>query len=452
MEHFSYRSGKTTTLDNIYIELRNSYFGQILNRKGSLMISFEGLRNDVDMICKDLIKLVRTPGPSHAISRISARDPRIEKEFPMTETVKEIIASISKEDKTNISVREDHGNIVLVGGLQSKRPTENEIRSIPITIGAHLDEVTYLISNKKHDGYRELIPLCSPPTAKYIEKEHPFKHEEARIFGFRRKKFISLGSGRFYAKREKTVDKRTKEISYGNWNYLLEINEKNAEIHEGDIVIQDYGTTQVKKHYDIDSTISAKALDDRVGSIVAIYALRYLVKSKPPIPIKVILAGDEEGVGIDVSWARLVRPTYERFCKRDVITLMCDGVDGWNLHEFEKERKNEMVSEALLVPYTSYGKGAGDYGLFSLIRDEVVPLARTKGNFQAETTTDYVSRSFDPKIMNDFPLIAFLDWSNGKVGDMFARCHVDETVKVEQILNLIGMMVYTVQYLNRKKK
>jgi hypothetical protein len=131
---------------------------------------------------------------------------------------------------------------------------------------------------------------------------------------------------------------------------------------------------------------------------------------------------------------------------------MCDGVDGWNLHEFEKERKNEMVSEALLVPYTSYGKGAGDYGLFSLIRDEVVPLARTKGNFQAETTTDYVSRSFDPKIMNDFPLIAFLDWSNGKVGDMFARCHVDETVKVEQILNLIGMMVYTVQYLNRKKK
>lgn len=424
----------------------------MVKRKMS-MITFEDLENDVDMICEDLMKLVKTPGPSHAIARISRDDPRIEKEFPMTETVKELTARINEQDKTNISCREDHGNIVLVGGLQSKKPTGGEIRSIPVTIGAHLDEITYLISNKSYDDSHILIPLCSPPKETYTGKQHPFKHEKAKIFGFRKKRFVPLGHGRFHATRKITIDKRTKERRYENWVYLLKVDEETAKIHEGDVAIQDYGTrTKEQKQYDAHSAINAKALDDRVGSIVAIYALKYLAKSNPSIPVKVILAGDEEGVGIDVSWARLVRPTYERFCERDVITLMCDGIDGWNLHEFEEKRKGEILTEALLVPYTSYGKGAGDYGLFSLIKDEVIPIAQTEGRFQVKTTTDYVSRSFDPKIMNNFPLISFLDWSNGKVGNMFARCHVDETIKVKQILNLIGMMVYTVQYLYKKQK
>lgn len=416
------------------------------------MITFEDMQNDLNNICDDLKTLIKTPGPSQAIARISPQDPRIVKDFPMTHTVKNLIKAINEQTKTNIYLMEDHGNIVLVGGLESE-PTRSQIRSIPVVIGAHLDEVTYLVSNKpKLDGSYTIIPLCSAPTEINVETQHPFKHEEASIHGFRRKEFIQLGYGRLHATRDSSYDKRTKEKKYGNWKYLLEVTEEFDKIHECDVVIQDYVTNQTKRNYDKNSTINAKALDDRVGSIVAIYAVKYLASADPPIPIKVVLAGDEEGVGVDVSWARLVKPTYEKFCKNDVVTIMCDGVDGWNLQEFKDKRKGEMLSEALLVPYTSYGKGGGDYGLFSLLKDEVVPIAQSHGHFEVGTTTDYVSRSFDPKIMNDFPLVTFLDWSNGRVGDIDSRCHVDETIKVEQMLNLIGMIAYSVQHLNERRK
>jgi len=414
------------------------------------MITFEMIQKDLNRICDDLMTLIKTPGPSQAVARISENDPRINKSFPMTETVRGLVAAINKQNKINISVREDHGNIVLVGGLQHE-PTQSEIKSIPTVIGAHLDEITYLISNRARieDSYR-LIPLCSPPTRQYDEKDHPFKHEEATIHGFRGKEFVPLGRGKFHATRIIEEDKRTHEKKYGDWVYLLKVDEEFRKIHEGDIAIQDYGTVSMKKKYDLESEINAKALDDRVGSIVAIYTLKYLAGANPPIPAKAILAGDEEGVGLDVSWARLVKPTYEKFCKSDVVTILCDGIDGKNLDEFMKDRRNEVLSEALLVPYTSDGKGAGDYGLFSLLKDEVIPRAESSGHFEVKTTTDYVSRSFDPKIMNDFPLVAFVDWSNGKVGNRFARCHQDETVKVKQILNLIGMMTYSVQYLHER--
>lgn len=416
------------------------------------MITFEDLQNDLDRICNDLKTLIRTPGPSQAVARISDNDPRVREDFPMTKTMKELVATINKQDNINIYIKEDHGNIVLVGGFQHE-PTHSEIRSIPTVIGAHLDEITYLISNKpKIEESYTLIPLCCAPTRQYDEKNHPFKHEEAAIYGFREKELVPLGRGKFHAIRKVEEDKRTHEKKYGEWAYLLNVHEAFKAIHVGDVAIQDYGTSFADKHYDINSEINAKALDDRVGSIVAIYALKYLACSNPSIPVKVILAGDEEGVGLDVSWARLVKPTYEKFCESDVVTILCDGIDGWNLNEFSENRRNEVLSEALLVPYTSDGKGAGDYGLFSLLRDKVIPMAESQGHFEVKTTTDYVSRSFDPKIMNEFPLIAFIDWSNGRVGNRFARCHQDEIVKVRQILNLIGMITYSVKYLHERQK
>jgi len=204
----------------------------------------------------------------------------------------------------------------------------------------------------------------------------------------------------------------------------------------GDVVIQNYGTFDSKK-------INAKALDDRVGTAVVLHAMKYLCKEN--IPVKCILSGDEEGVGLDVSWARLILPTYRDYCQNDVITLLCDGVDGRNLLEFIDEREKQLLSEALLIPYTSHGKGGGDYRLFSEIRDNVIPICEKEG-FKVDVTTDYVSRSFDPKIMNEFPRIVFLDWSNGEVNDQYARCHFNETILLEQVLNLIGALFWTVKY------
>ena len=101
-----------------------------------------------------------------------------------------------------------------------------------------------------------------------------------------------------------------------------------------------------------------------------------------------------------------------------------------------------------MLPYTSYGKGGGDNGIFSILRDKVLGQARNNG-FEAKITTDYVSRSVDPKLMNEFPFIGFIDWSNGKIGNQYAICHLDESIVAEQLVNIIGLTYHGVTYFTR---
>lgn len=50
--------------------------------------------------------------------------------------------------------------------------------------------------------------------------------------------------------------------------------------------------------------------------------------------------------------------------------------------------------------------------------------------------------------MDEFPLIGFINWSNGNVEDDESTyyCHRDESVKLRQIVNIIGTTCLAVNY------
>lgn len=396
-------------------------------------MDFDEISNYCDEIFGTLRNLIETPGPSLACARISRKAGQANGEFPMTRKIKEIIGGF--EASSNIRLWEDHGNIVLVGGLKSERPDDEEVKEIPIVLGAHMDEITYLITNKSDDGSHVILPLCSPPT-------WPFHHREARVLGMRDRELVTVCLGKFDAE-EIIRDGRDKSVRMERLKYTLKV-EEDEGVTPGDIAIQDY--MNFGKYNGPDSVIEAKALDDRVGTTAVLYALRFLSQR---MPIKAILSGDEEGVPSDVSWARLILPTYERFCRRDVITLLCDGVNGADIKECPDD-VGGFLSDALLLPYTADGKGGGDYRLFSLLREGALPRAKENG-FAAKALTDYASRSYDPKIMNEFPMIGFVDWSNGLVGNAQFKCHYHEEVLLRQVLNIIGCLYWACVDLNENR-
>ncbi|MEE9115354.1 MAG: hypothetical protein V3U09_00470 [Thermoplasmata archaeon] len=396
-------------------------------------MDFDGISNYCDEIYETLFNLIETPGPSLACARILGEGRAPEKEFPMTRSIKEITGGF--EESCNIRLWEDHGNIVLVGGLDSDNPDDEEVKRIPIVLGAHMDEVTYLVTNKSDNGTHVILPLCSPPT-------RLFHHKEARVLGMRDGELVTVGSGKFDAEEIIRIG-RDKSVRMEGLKYLLKV-EEDMGVKPGDVAIQDY--VSVRKYVGPDSVIEAKALDDRVGTTAVLYALRFLSQR---MPIKVILSGDEEGVPSDVSWARLILPTYERYCRRDVVTLLCDGVNGADIKECP-DYEGKFLSDALLLPYTANGKGGGDYRLFSILRENVLPTAKENG-FAARVLTDYASRSYDPKIMNEFPMIAFIDWSNGLVGNSLFRCHYHEEILLRQVLNIVGCLYWTCVHLSENR-
>jgi len=348
----------------------------------------------------------------------------------MTLAVQEILERLSRDNKIDLVLTEFNGNLLIVGGLGTNS-TEQEIYDLPVTLAPHLDEITYMVKNEwdKETGLRRILPLCNAPS------EDEVKHSEVKIVGFREenhRKLVEVGSG--------TIIVQTKMKEQKKYNrYLLKTEAKDLLI--GDLVIQDYCYEKPDTRYDLESIINMKALDDRAGSIAQIYAVAELAKRG--LPSKAILAGDEEGFNKDIAWARLVRPAFKKYSRPDGLIIVCDGFDGNNLRaEFKTD---DYLPEALVTTYTSDASGAGDPGIFSLFRDKVVKMARRCG-FEAAITTCYASRSIDPKIMDDFPLIGFINWSNGSVGGDDAFCHRDESVKLRQIVNIIGTTCLAVNY------
>ena len=322
------------------------------------------------------------------------------------------------------------------------------IKEIPVTLTSHADEITFLI---KKDS-KVLFPLCN--TRPF--SEYGFMHHEGKILGFRgegdERVFREVGTAELHQKEKKPVDKKKSQEK--KFEYFLQ-NIKGDEQREGDLVVPNYNLTQ--KNYGLKTIFHSKALDDRVGVLSDIYTVKELARAG--IPSKAILVGDEEGVDSELAWARLARPSFARYCRPDGITILCDGFDGKKLYEFS-EFDGKHLEAGLIAPYRSEGKGAGDPGLFSLLRDEVIPLAKKHG-FEAVTTTDYVSRSLDPKIMDDFPFICSIDWSNGPVMtptfvkdnpalSYFNVCHVDESVAISQVLNIIGTTFWSACFLHKK--
>lgn len=383
----------------------------------------------VNLLGNDLVELGMTPGPTRCVAKINDSDVRIgrKENFPITSKVAEIINKLNKLYSIDLFYRESNGNLIIVGGL-GKNPSDKNIFDLPVTLTAHLDEITYMVKNEKvRDGDDFiLIPLCSPPPE--IKPENA----DVKILGFRGKdsrKLVELGTGKIDLIGE---DKEKDFVLKGT---------DSVEILTGDLIIQDYFHGDKKSAIGLDSTIRMKALDDRVGSIAQIYSIAELAKRN--VPAKAILAGDEEGFNKDVSWARLIRPTFRKYVNPNGLILVCDGFDGHNMHtEFSG---GQLLKEALITSYISKGSGAGDPGILSLFRDEIIEDAKKNG-FGAVLTTCYASRSLDPKIMDEFPLISFIDWSNGAVGGRDAICHLDESVSIHQVINIIGLTCLAVNY------
>ena len=398
------------------------------------------------------------------------------------------------------------GDLIIVGGLKEfskdrkeikiidasklTKKIKDNIRKIPITFGAHLDEITYIVTNKQSDlldgeVYR-IIPICNPPKLtkldtrtdkkQYIKekikkrKEGSFFVDEVlnpdcKILGFRsgengKIKFEeNIGNGKIYKVKKiiwsikvgehRKIKKPIAKLEMKEEKYLLlKVESKNMDIKLGDMVIQNYGDWKNKKincEKFEDFVIKSKALDDRVGCIAVIYAVRELAKRG--ILSKAILTSSEEGVPEDVSWGRFVRGTYKEFCMNDAITIVCDGMDGEKLKEFG-DRK-ECLPEAVVVPYTSNGKGGGDVGVFSLLREKVIPeLNEIYGERIAVISTDYSSRSYEVKIMDRWALIGFVQWTCGIPLDKKAICHNEEKVRLSQIINMVRILVRLAELFN----
>jgi len=411
-------------------------------------LDFDTLASDVKKICGDLRILTTTPGPTRCIAKLTeVFDQRIgrNREFPIYTTIREILDRMNKEDQEkgtlNLQVFEDYGNIMLISGFKEK-PSSDEIQNIPVVLASHADEITFIM---KKDSPQLLPIFNASPLANY-----GIMHHDVKIFGFREirdeRKFKEIGAGSLQMKKKiRKTDKKEEEIAEF---YLEDVHLENSErkVKEGDMIVQNYDLTPEK--YDLETIFHVKALDDRVGVLAHLYAMREL--NRRGMKAKAIFVGDEEGVDKDIAWAKLARPIFRKYCKEENFIIICDGFDGKQLSEFKEEKEGEHLQEALIVPYRSEGKGAGDPGLFSLLRDYVIDLAKSHG-FEAATTTDYVGRSFDPKIMDDFPSICSIDWSNGPVitpsENLFNVCHVDESVSIKQVINIIGTTFWTVRHL-----
>jgi len=430
-------------------------------------LNFTDLSGEANKIFNDLRSFCSVPGPSRCIAKLSRYfDPRIgkDKEFPMFERMKHFIIEVNNEnhDKSKLILFQDYGNIILLSGFREE-PSLNEIKNIPIVLLSHADEITYF---KKMDS--EIIPLFNEsPLKEQLQKEERKRilNPKVSIYGFdgvsKNREFKRIGSGEIHIEliksknaKNKGKDDKDKAKFYINEKDVGLINIERP-VKVGDLVIQDYDKSS--DFQGLDSIIHAKALDDRVGVVSHLHTMREL--NKLGIKAKAIFVGDEEGpAGPDIAWAKLTRPVFRKYCNEENIIILCDGFDGKKLSEFYRKNTNDENSlvhldEALIVSYRSKGKGAGDPGFFAMFRDEIVNFCKEKG-FNASITTDYVSRSMDPKIMDDFPIICSIDWSNGPIvkptTEYFNVCHVDESVSLRQVINIIGTTFWTVLLLYRK--
>ncbi len=438
--------------------------------------SISDLEEDESNLCNLLIELSQTPGPTRCIAKMSNDDPRLDKkyEFPLFEKIQGIVNEMNRtyfhDSENKVSIFQEFGSIVLISGYQ-QIPSIDEIKKIPVTIASHGDEITYLLKK----DLIHLLPIFN--WKPYVKNEEIiFMHSYVDIFGFiydnkKECEFKKIGFGKIKIELKKSDNEEAEPIFKLEHVSFQDKKTKSRGLKEGDLVIQKYPFKLGK--YDTDESIrnralinhngktiiNSKGMDDRVGVLAHLYTIKEL--NKNGIKAKAIIVGDEEGITKDVAWAKLARPIFRKYCIPENIIIICDGFDGNQLKEF-RDKKGEYMDQALIVPYRSKGRGAGDPGLFALFRDKIIPICEKHG-FGAITTTDYVSRSFDPKIMDDFPMICFIDWSNGPIDNpieikgidesinLHNVCHIDESVSIKQVMNIIGTTFWTIWYFTLEK-
>lgn len=146
---------------------------------------------DLNEVGSDLLRLAMTPGPTQAAVQISC--PKATTDFPIFLEVRRLV------EKLNLRYEQHLGNLVIYEGIEEvdRKKLVREIRRIPVTLGAHLDEITYLVTNSKVDNDYLLMPICAPPSRTNLV------NPESKIVGFRYENDGSLsevGSGSFKVK------------------------------------------------------------------------------------------------------------------------------------------------------------------------------------------------------------------------------------------------------------
>jgi hypothetical protein len=223
---------------------------------------------------------------------------------------------------------------------------------------AHLDEASFSVTGV--DGVEVTVAAC-----------HRLSPEETaidvRFLGVRDGAVRSLGDA---------------VVVSSDGRLRAECGVGQEDIRLGDRAV--YGTAPVVTTDDL----TAKAIDDRAGSVIALHAAAELIRYE--VPVAVVLSDGEQNVP-DGYFSRtfphilgMVRPS----CR----LVFIGGVweDG-----LSREGLAEPPVEALVVPHSADGRGyTVPPRLFALLRDELVPAARAEGT-DVRVSGAYHSRGDD---------------------------------------------------------
>jgi hypothetical protein len=159
--------------------------------------------------------------------------------------------------------------------------------------------------------------------------------------------------------------------------------------------------------------VSAKAIDDRMGAVIALYAAAELIGQN--IPVAVVLSDGEQNLP-DGYFSRTF-PHVLGSLHEAAIIIFADGIFQGGL---EREGFDGPQSAALIVPHSGDGRGyTVPPKLFSFLRDEVIPRAVANG-IEVRISAAYHSRGDDwgmvtnPTSGADYPafFVSFGGWGD----------------------------------------
>lgn len=221
-----------------------------------------------------------------------------------------------------------------------------------LLLTAHLDEVSF--------GFRE-IDSKGGLLAPYHKFSLVKSSQPLTIVGIRAGKVEKIGTGKLIQKDRMPYCKSESKIEYG------------------DRVVYQF------KSKVTDTTVSGKAIDDRVGVLITLLAAKSLIAKK--INVAVVLSDGEEQIP-DGYFSRSF-PQVLRFLNEQCRIIFVDGIyrNGLELAGYAGPAK-----EALIIPHSSYGKGhVVSPHTFAWLRDEIIPKAQ-KMNIEVEICNAYRGR------------------------------------------------------------